>query len=293
MKRNVRPPEVIRTKCNGCRLCIEVCPSFVFEIDEGKASVARGDWCIDCGHCVAVCPVDAVLQRTTFSEQNAYPPPCPGISPETLYLLIRERRSVRTYRTEPVPEDILKRILDAGRYAPTGTNSQNVHYVVLTSSDEIDQLRRKTLHFYEKIFHYVRGRLGRFLLTVVAGLKTVDYLLESLPKVDYAEKRMDQGDDRLFFHAPAVILTHAESWDTCSAFNCSVALYNCSLMAHTLGIGCCFNGFLVSAVNHDRKLKGWLGIPTSHRCYSAMTLGYPKVKYKRLVERQPPKATLR
>jgi hypothetical protein len=64
-------------------------------------------------------------------------------------------------------------------------------------------------------------------------------------------------------------------------------------MAHTLGLGCCFNGFLVGAVNHDRKIKKWLDIPASHKCYSAMTLGYQNVKYQRLVHRDAAKVAWR
>ena len=100
---------------------------------------------------------------------------------------------------------------------------------------------------------------------------------------------MSQGKDPLFFRAPVVMLAHAESWDPNSSFNCSVALYHCSLMAHTLGLGCCFNGFLVNAVNQSPKMKAWLGLPPNHRCYSAMTLGYPEVRYLRLVRRALPK----
>jgi len=65
------------------------------------------------------------------------------------------------------------------------------------------------------------------------------------------------------------------------------------LMAHTLGLGCCFSGFLVNAANRDRKIKKWLSIPDEHRCYAAMTLGYPQVKYRRLIRREPPEATWR
>ena len=86
-----------------------------------------------------------------------------------------------------------------------------------------------------------------------------------------------------------MILAHAESWDRSSSFNCSVALYNCSLMAHTLGLGCCFNGFLVNGVNHSPAMKRWLGIPPDQKCYSAMTLGFPELKYLRLVHRDPAK----
>jgi nitroreductase len=256
-------------------------------VDE-KSKVVRGEWCIDCGHCGAVCPSEAILHHAILPEKNPKGGETPAASPEVLDLLIRERRSVRNYTAEPVPEQVLKKILDAGRYGPTGTNSQNVHYVVLTSPDQIKQLREMTLRFGDQIFSRAQSWFGSFFLTLVAGKKTVEYLRDALPKMEVAREQIDRGKDRLFFHAPVVMIAHAESWDTCSSFNCSVALYNCSLMAHTLGLGCCFNGFLVSAVNHHPKIKRWLNIPGDHRCYSAMALGYPKMKYPGLVQRQPP-----
>jgi nitroreductase/Pyruvate/2-oxoacid:ferredoxin oxidoreductase delta subunit len=289
MKRKVNPPVVIAKDCIGCERCIAVCPGFVLDLVEAKSKVVRGDWCIGCGHCGAVCPTGAILHQGTCFTMHPTKGENPATSPEVLELLLWERRSVRNYTPDPVPEEVLNKILDAGRYAPTGTNSQNVHYVVLTSPDRIQDLRKMTIRFYDKIFSRARGRLGMLLFSLIAGRKTAEYLHDSLPKVEYANEQMKQGKDRLFYHAPVVILAHAESWDTCSSFNCSVGLYHCSLMAHTLGLGCCFNGFLWNAVNHTSDIKGWLGIPSDHKCYAAMTLGFPDVKYLRLVHRDPPK----
>jgi nitroreductase/Pyruvate/2-oxoacid:ferredoxin oxidoreductase delta subunit len=289
----VNPPRVIETKCIGCERCVAVCPSFVLEMVEKKSRVVRGDWCIGCGHCGAVCPSEAILYHGILPEKNPKGDETPAASPEVLDLLFRERRSVRNYMAEPVPKQALEKILDAGRYGPTGTNSQNVHYIVMTSPDQIEQLREMTLRFGDQIFSRAQSWIGSLFLSLVAGKKTVEYLREALPKMEVAREAMNRGEDRLFFHAPVVMIAHAESWDTCSSFNCSVALYNCSLMAHTLGLGCCFNGFLVNAVNHEKKIKRWLGIPEGHRCYSAMVLGYPKIKFPGLVQRQPPKVKWR
>ncbi len=293
MKRSGTPPKILAEKCTQCGQCVAVCPSYVVDFIEERVEVIREDWCIGCGHCGAVCPMGAVLQEATSLENYPGRGSAPAISPETLGLLVRERRSIRNYSNAPVPQDILRKILEAGRYAPTGSNSQNVHYIVLSSEDQISQLRSMTLRFYEKIFSRVRGRLGSFLLLLIAGRKTLSYLRESLPKVEYAYERMKEGKDILFYQAPVVILAHAESWDSSSSFNCSVALYNCSLMAHTLGLGCCFNGFLVNAANRGRKIKKWLGIPADHKCYAALTLGYPKPQYRRLVRRNPPQVIWR
>ncbi len=141
--------------------------------------------------------------------------------------------------------------------------------------------------FYDKIFSRVKGRIGAFIFGLVAGRKIVESLRESLPKIEHARTLMAQGKDLLFYHAPVLVLVHAESWDTCSAFNCGTALYNCSLKAHTLGLGCCLNWYLAGAVNHDRTIKKWLGIPGDHKCYGAMTLGYPDIRFERLAEREP------
>ena len=44
---------------------------------------------------------------------------------------IKTRRSIRKYREEPVPEDKLEQILDAGRWAPSAHNSQPWKFIVL------------------------------------------------------------------------------------------------------------------------------------------------------------------
>ncbi len=293
MRRTYSPPEVMTKKCTGCNLCVEVCPAFVFDLEDKKAVVKRGDWCIGCGHCGAVCPVEAIVHEASAVGKGPRPGPGPAASPEQLMLLLRERRSVRGYRDKPVSKAVLGQIIDAGRYAPTGNNSQNVRYIALKSPDEIAPLREMAVAFYEKIFARVRSRFGAFMLSLFAGRRVVEHLRESIPKIEYAKDLMEQGEDCLFYHAPVVMVVHAESWDTCSAFNCAAALYNCSLMAHTLGVGCCFNGYLESAVNNDRRIKRWLGIPRDHRCFGAMTMGYQEVHYQRLVERDPAKVVWR
>lgn len=293
MKRGPKPPEVVEGKCVGCELCLRVCPAFVLEMKDKKVAVVRGEWCIGCDHCGGVCPTEAIRYQGVAGEKEPRPPFSPGPNPEHLRSFFLGRRSLRVYQKEPVPESLLNQILDAGRYAPTGSNSQNVHYVVMSSADQIDQLRGMMIHFYDKIFSRIRSRVGRMVLSWVAGPKTVEYLQDSLPKYEFAYEKKKEGYDRLFYRAPVVMLTHAESWDSSSAFNCAVALYQSSLMAQSLGLGCCFNGILVNAVNHDRRLRNWLGLPAGHRCYSAMTVGYPDVGYQRSAHRDPPKVTWR
>lgn len=287
-------PVVDAEACTACGLCIVDCPPLVFELEDGKAVAVRADWCIGCGHCAALCPTGAISHPALAAADAPRPSRRrPAVAPEPLLLLLRERRSVRAYKDRPLDRPIVERILDAGRHAPTGSNSENVHYVVLHDPDAIEGLRRRVVTFYERLFARMRNPIARLAISLVAGRAAARRLDDYRPLLEVAQERMAHGEDRLFYGAKAVVIAHAEAGDDSSAFNCAVALYNCSLMAHSLGVGCCFNGFTEAAVGHSRELRRWLEIPNDHRCFGAMGMGWQKVRYGRLVERQPAKATWR
>ena len=50
--------------CNGCGMCVIVCPHAIFEIRENKAVIAARDACIECGACAINCPVNAIQVQT-------------------------------------------------------------------------------------------------------------------------------------------------------------------------------------------------------------------------------------
>ncbi len=55
---------------------------------------------------------------------------------------ILKRRSIRRYRSEPIPEEVLKNILEAGRLAPSADNLQPWHFIVVTDSRTKEKLSR-------------------------------------------------------------------------------------------------------------------------------------------------------
>jgi nitroreductase len=58
---------------------------------------------------------------------------------------IRKRRSVREYTGDPIPRDDLEAIVDAGRLAASGDNTQPWDFVVVTERDTIEQLKVASL----------------------------------------------------------------------------------------------------------------------------------------------------
>ena len=288
MRGTPTPPEINSTECTGCGICVKACPVFTLGMKDGTAVIEHEDWCIECGHCGAVCPVDAVIQKKTVVAPDLIVGKKPAVSPEVLMQLLRERRSVRSYRQEPIPKEVLEQIINAGRYAPTGSNSQRVHYLIITSPDEISELSKKIIDFNAGFFKMIKRKPFALSLSIFMGRKKVKELLNYSPMIFHCQKRIEQGEDPMLHNAQALLLVHAEDWDGSPAFNCAAALYHCSLMAHTLGVGVCFNGWVENTVNNNKKVRNWLGIPKDHKCYGAMTMGYQDIKYMRLIERKKP-----
>lgn len=57
-----------------------------------------------------------------------------------VYECIRSRRTVRDYKPDPVPEAVVRKILRAGRWAPSSGNSQPWHFVVVSDPDTLAAL---------------------------------------------------------------------------------------------------------------------------------------------------------
>ena len=108
-------------KCNGCELCIKVCPSETISMQEGKAKVT-GDRSLQCGHCVAVCPVDAVrvgaidaqsLSFNSFDLANDWLPHG-AFDTARLVQLMASRRSCRNYTDRTVERSKLEDLVKIG-----------------------------------------------------------------------------------------------------------------------------------------------------------------------------------
>lgn len=56
------------------------------------------------------------------------------------YDVVRTRRSVRQYRPDAIPDEVLERVLDAGRIAPSGNNRQPTRLIVVGDAEAKQKL---------------------------------------------------------------------------------------------------------------------------------------------------------
>jgi len=62
--KNVVTLTLDQDKCNGCGMCIKVCPHEVFGLKGKKAHILNRDFCMECGACSLNCPVHAIFVKS-------------------------------------------------------------------------------------------------------------------------------------------------------------------------------------------------------------------------------------
>src|SRR5262245_40862905 len=72
--------------------------------------------------------------------------------------VIETTGACRLHRPDPVPDAVLKRVLDAARYAPTGGNRQGVRFLVVRDAAKRRQLRDLYVPLWEQYIGRARVR---------------------------------------------------------------------------------------------------------------------------------------
>lgn len=259
-------------KCIGCGSCVKDCFAKDLKLKNKKA-FARNLTCFQCGHCVSICPVNAVnMNEYDMNEVKEYNKNTFAVEPETLLNIIKYRRTIRQYQNKPVEEEKINMIIEAGRYTPTASNSQNVSYIVVQK--QLAQLRTLALESLNE--------MGEWMIENPEGQNSVTLNYAKRWKEMYKQNMNNPlGKDELFFHAPAVILVVSET-----PINAGLAASNMELMAVTQGLGCLYSGFFVRAVLENKKIKEFLQICDGKEVIACMLIGYPSVKYLRTAPRK-------
>jgi nitroreductase/NAD-dependent dihydropyrimidine dehydrogenase PreA subunit len=253
---------VDKSRCVGCGACEADCLARAIRIREGKAEIIKE--CFHCGHCVAVCPAGAVrIEGDGYEMSDVIPfePQTCRIPPEIMLNTIKCRRSIRQFRQKPVEKEIAEQILEAGRFSPTGSNSQNVSYLVFR--DQMEDLRALAMEEFRKL----EGDEAAFARVFPPPM--------SLSRVNFSD------DDFLFKGAPSVILTVSPN-----PVNATIASADMELMAVSLGLGVVYIGFFVMLAAENRRIREFLGLREEEKIVTCLSLGYPDVSYCRSVPRK-------
>jgi len=157
---------------------------------------------------------------------------------ETL-CIIRQRRSCRAYKNEPIPADILTAIVDAGLWAPTGMNMQDRHFTIVQDKLMLDRMDK------------------------LARIKLPESALARL-----TERNGGNPDISIHYFAPAlIVLSGGEA-------SCAIVAENICIAAQSLSIGSCMLGLITILFDNDDTLSRDLKIPVDLPPRLGVALGY-------------------
>lgn len=262
--------EVKRELCTGCGKCMQDCFSKNIRMDAANKAIGKNVNCIKCGHCIAICPNNAVvIHEYDMSEVRPYVEEEFKIDAERFLNFIKFRRAVRQFLPRTVEQVKIEQMIDAGRFTQTGGNRQSVSYIIL--QDKKAQLRVKALECLHKISdEYINSNIWIHQRFGKNWKKMYERFIEDT-----------NAPDELFFDAPLVILVVSDM-----PTHAGLAAANVANMANALGLGVCFVNFFVKAIENDHAIRQELDIPDGHDAIYCLTVGYPAVEYLRTVPRR-------
>jgi nitroreductase len=248
--------------------------------------------CILCGHCVAVCAEGALVHSAMPRDRFADVAPTPELTDNALRTFFARRRSCRRFKPEAVPADLLRSLIEATRFAPTATNAQNVRFVLVDEPSAIASLERRTARYYLKLDRQLKNPIPRFAIRLAVGKRAVEGYRYHLPAIAEWFRAVLSGDKRLFYGAPALVVAYAPGLPYIAAANCNLAVMEMLLAAEAMGIGTCYNGYLLTAMIRDRQMKQEAGVPPGYTPGAVVAVGYPDVVFHRSPPRRKPRITV-
>lgn len=210
---------IIQELCTDCGICSDVCPRHIPVTTKNgsqistRLSLERTDMCMECGHCVALCPHHAI-EVESLDRDEFIPVESLDFDDAQLLLLLKQRRSIRNYRDKPVPRQIIDRIIEAARCAPTGTGRPATGMIVIDDPNTLAKLSEFIYELYESLEQGLRHPIGRVIVrrkvTRYAGQKNLSALQDFvMPGMHWYIRWYREGrSNEILRDCPALMLFH-------------------------------------------------------------------------------------
>ncbi len=293
-------------KCNGCGNCLKACPSNCLEIVDKKARKIPDIVCLSCSACVSHCERDAIsmqgfynvkegfFKTMLFHPEDGYPsvPEVEGIEGFTpVEEAIYKRRSNRIFKKDPVPDALVRRVIEAGRFAPSHGNNEPWSFIVINDREEMDKIAKMMDPVYRlNAAFFYSGKTN----PVTRAMLSVSSIL--MPR--FMDQRAQAGGKAIiqpndvFMGAPCLIVVLGDKRGIANVdLDVGICCQNMVLAAHSLGLVTCYLGFLAAAAKFLPWLGRSLGVEWPYRIVMGMVLGYPKVNADSMQKRELPRIT--
>ena len=262
-------------RCIRCGECILACGRGVLADDgDGAPCVPpeKETECNFCGHCSAICPVDAIVPPG-YGGEHAMPlhfsSPVDFASARRLILSCR---SIRRYKEKAISEDEVLELLDVARRAPSARNLQNVRWVAMCGKEKAERFTALTMEWFDTVVRHDPDLKGNF-------------------NVDSMMARYRDGYDIILRGAPNVVFALTDKSAFWGPVDAAIAMTYFCLAAHAKNIGSCWCGFGIAALRNFAPLREFLGLSQNDMVHASAFFGWPDMEYHAIPPRKPLRVT--
>jgi nitroreductase len=191
-----------------------------------------------------------------------------------LLKVINERKSIRAFKADPIPKEMIEEILRLTIQAPSAINLQPWEFVIVTG-EEKERLSRRLIKAYrEKQIGCSPGNIKPLPKTYgKRGAKTLDLMNPFFEEMKVKSDQFTNEGSCNFYGAPvAILLCLDDSFPKARMVDIGIALGYFVLTAHELGLGTCPIGLITA---YEDEIKDLLNIPENKKVVIGVALGYP------------------
>lgn len=198
--------------------------------------------------------------------------------------VIATRKTIRKYTNEIPPLEAIKKIADAGRLAPSTTNTQNWEFIAIYDNETKEKMAKAVNDKYDELKDFVQSEEDK---NKINGYKYYSMFFNKAPVVfAIVEKkristilsileRNGMTDDLLRYYD-----------NRSSILSMGAAIENMSLCAHAIGLSSCW---MCAPLVAQKEFGEILGLNPDDKVVTILSVGYPDVS---AMNQNKPKKTL-
>ena len=188
--------------------------------------------------------------------------------------VIRERKSTRAFKPDPIPRERIEEILGLALLAPSAINLQPWEFHVVSGAEK-ERLGRRLLKAYrEKQVSCGPGNVKPLSKTFgKRGAKTLDAMMPYFEEMKVSPASFINEGSCNFYGAPtAILVTQDDAFSRASFVDIGIWIGYFVLVAQACGLGTCPIGLITA---YGDEIKDLFNIPDNKNLVMGLALGYP------------------